>query len=315
MQRFLTAPMLAIATITTLGTAATLGGCDMVNLTVNTTSKVLVRAKPSLNMEADYELASRAIPGTLKTIEGFHIANPSNRALIGLLAEGYCQYGTAFVEDEWERAELENRYDDVDYHSKRASKMFIRCTNYGLDLLGKSWRDNIYGDFDKIKGMIDRVGSDQRDALMWTAVGLASTINQNKDNVSLIAQLPTAVAMLQRVVAIDDKTNNKNLPYRALPHIALGMYHSGMGEALGGDSKKAQAHFERALEITGNKFLLARTLMARRIGVMRQDKDFFRKQLLEVLKTNPAIWPEQRLANEVAHRRARRYLKNEKEWF
>jgi hypothetical protein len=315
MQRFPTAHMLAIATITTLAGTATLGGCDMVNLTVNTTAKVLVRAKPSLNMESDYELASRAIPGTLKTIEGFHIANPENRALIALLAEAYCQYGTAFVEDEWERAELENRYEDVDYHSKRASRMFIRCTNYGLDLLGKSWRDNIYGDFDKIKAMIDDVGVDHRDALMWTAVGLASTINQNKDNVSLIAQLPTAVAMLQRVVVIDDKTNNRNLPYRALPHIALGMFYSGMGEALGGDSKKAKAEFERALKLTDNKFLLARTLMARRIGVMKQDRDFFRAELLKVLKTNPAIWPEQRLANEIAHRRARRYLKYEKEWF
>ena len=41
----------------------------------------------------------------------------------------------------------------------------------------------------------------------------------------------------------------------------------------------------------------------------------FRKTLVEVLQTDPAIWPEQRLANEIAHRRARRYLKQEKEWF
>ena len=34
-----------------------------------------------------------------------------------------------------------------------------------------------------------------------------------------------------------------------------------------------------------------------------------------VLQTDPAIWPEQRLANEIAHRRARRYLAMEKELF
>ena len=38
-------------------------------------------------------------------------------------------------------------------------------------------------------------------------------------------------------------------------------------------------------------------------------------QLKQVLETPPSVWPEQRLANEVAHRRARRYLSHEKEWF
>jgi hypothetical protein len=36
---------------------------------------------------------------------------------------------------------------------------------------------------------------------------------------------------------------------------------------------------------------------------------------VKVLETPPSIWPEQRLANEIAHRRARRYLKQEKELF
>ena len=38
-------------------------------------------------------------------------------------------------------------------------------------------------------------------------------------------------------------------------------------------------------------------------------------QLKQVLETPPSVWPEQRLANEVAHRRARRYLSHEKELF
>ena len=35
----------------------------------------------------------------------------------------------------------------------------------------------------------------------------------------------------------------------------------------------------------------------------------------KVLQTDPAVWPEQRLANEIAHRKARRYLRLEKELF
>ena len=55
--------------------------------------------------------------------------------------------------------------------------------------------------------------------------------------------------------------------------------------------------------------------MARRYAVMVQDRELFRSTLVEVLQTPASIWPEQRLANEIAHRRARRYLKHEKEWF
>jgi len=61
--------------------------------------------------------------------------------------------------------------------------------------------------------------------------------------------------------------------------------------------------------------LLARTLMGYRVGLMTNDQAFMHAQLKQVLETPPAIWPEQRLANEVAHRRARRYLSHEKELF
>jgi TRAP transporter T-component len=54
---------------------------------------------------------------------------------------------------------------------------------------------------------------------------------------------------------------------------------------------------------------------ARRYAVAVQNRELFHKSLVEVLQTDPAVWPDQRLANEIAHRKARRYLKREKEWF
>jgi hypothetical protein len=296
-------------------TIPVLAACDMGKLTVNTTSKVLKRAQPALKMESDYELAARAMPGTIKTIEGFWVVNPDNETLTALLAEAFCQYGTGFVEDEWELAVLEKRRDDADYHSRRATRMFVRCTNYGIRMLGGSWGEKLYGDIDTVRKMIAGADGDQRDALMWTAIGMASTINQNKDNMAVVAQLPVAKSMLDRVVALDDASNNQNLSKRALPHIALGMYYSSQAPALGGDLKKAETEFKRALEITGGKFLLARVLYAKQVGIQTQNRELFQKELLEVLKTSPAIWPEERLANEIAHRRARRYLKYAKEWF
>ena len=98
------------------------GACDIGKLTVNTTSKVLVRAAPSMEQEADWEMASRAIPGTLKTIEGFHYVDPDNARLKGLLAQGYCQYAAGFIEDDFELADQAHDVDLMDYHAARATK-------------------------------------------------------------------------------------------------------------------------------------------------------------------------------------------------
>ena len=52
-----------------------------------------------------------------------------------------------------------------------------------------------------------------------------------------------------------------------------------------------------------------------RVGLATNNRKFFHDELKKVLETPPSVWPEQRLANEVAHRKARRYLSKEKELF
>ncbi len=278
--------------------------CDMGKFTVNTTAKVLVRAQPSIQQESDYDLAARAIPATLKTVD-----------LTRILAEGYCQYATGFVEDEWEMAEIGKRHDEADYQSQRATKMFLRCMNYGLELLGGDWEKAIAGELEAFRTKVAGLGAGARDGMLWTAIGLAGAINQKKDDIALIAHLPKARALLERVVQLDDAEADRDPATRALPHVALGSMAVALSKALGGDPALAEKEFRRAMELTRDRFLLVKVFYARRYAVAVQNRELFHKSLVEVLRTDPAIWPEQRLANEIAHRRARRYLKNEKEWF
>lgn len=303
-----------------LVSAALLAGCiDMGQITVNTTSKVLVRAQPSLKSESDYELAARAIPGTLKTVEGFWVVNPGNEALVAILTEGYCQYGIGFVEDEWEEAMLKKDFDTAQYHSTRATKMFIRCLNYALRSLGSGWQEDLFAEGEDAQARQDKriasAPSSKRTPLMWAALALGAAVNQNKDNMEMIPYAATAKAMLLKVLEIDAKHPQRDPVLAAMPHVALGLVYTAVSPALGGDPKKAEEHFTKALQLTQDKFLLARVHYAKRVGVATQNRQLFRDNLLKVLQTDPAIWPEQRLANEIAHRRARRYLKMEKELF
>lgn len=293
--------------------------CDLGKVTVGTTAKVLVRAQPSIQMESDYELAKTAIPGALKTVEGFWIVDPDNENLIKILTEGYCQYGTAFVEDDWEIAKFAKKLDDVEYHNQRASNIFTRCLNYSLKSLGSGFAKDLFGTPEQAAKRIHDTSN--RTPLMWAALALGSLINHNLTRVEMLSYLPTVKLMLQRVVELDAKSPPSNKQLAALPHIALGMLASGASQQFGGDPKVATDEFMMALKITADKdhpdgrMLLARTLLGYRVGIMTNDRKLFHTELSKVLETPGSIWPEQRLANEVAHRRARRYLSHEKELF
>jgi hypothetical protein len=298
-------------------TTATLGACDMTKITVNTTAKVLSRAQPSVKQESDYELAAAAIPGSLKTVEGFHVVNPGNEKLVMILAEGYCQYGIGFVEDQFELADIAKDFDRKEELAQRATKMYLRCMNYALKDLGGNWNEVLFGPIEPVQALADKhiKSGSNRDALMWVAIALASTINMNKDDPALIAMLPTAKLLLDTVVAIDEKHGQKDSYKKAMPHVGLGKYYASRSPALGGDPDKGRDHLQKAFELTEGKFLLPKVYIAKDYAVITQKQELFRTTLVEVLQTPPNIWPEQRLANEIAHRRARRYLSQEKEWF
>lgn len=298
---------------------AALAGCSPLDLAVNSTSKVLAGAQPSLQMEADYDLARIAIPGALKTVEGFWVSGHGNSGakarLEKILTEGYCQYGTAFVEDDWEEAKFRQDPTAVEYHNARSSHIFTRCLNYALTTLGTRWQKEIFESQDVVTKLLADTDKGKRFALLFAGTALGSLVNHNLTRIEMIGYLGTVQAMLERVVELDKSGLPDNKAHAALPHVALGMLHSGKAKSMGGDPERAKKHFEEALRITDDRFLLARTLMAYRIGLQTNDRKFFHDNLVKVLETAPSVWPEQRLANEVAHRRARRYLSHEKDLF
>jgi tetratricopeptide (TPR) repeat protein len=276
---------------------------------MNTTADILTRAKASTQQEPDVELARAAIPGAIKTVEGFHIANPGNKKLVAMLAEGYCGYANGFVQDEWEVAKMEGRYEDAEKLRGRASKLFLRCMNYGLKLLPKKWGEAITGDLETFKALVAKAGKGKIKGMFWTAFGLGSAINMNRDDIEMIAHLPKAKAMLERVIELDPDFQ------WGMPYIALGMMNSALGKALGGKPELAKEYFEKARAVTDGKFLMVNVMQARTYAVINQDRKLFRKLLIDTLTTNPAVFPDQRLANELAHHKARRYLSQEKDWF
>lgn len=286
---------------------ACLAGCNMVTFATNQTADVLAVAAPSMAMESDIDLAREAAPGQLKTVEGFWFASPKNRKLIRLLAQGYCEYAFGFLDSDLEALTMAGREDET--LRRRTTGLYQRCTAYGLKLLDRSWEQAITGPIAAFRDKVAHAGKGQVEGMFFTALGLASAININRDNLAMVADLPRARMMFERIVQLDETFDN------AGAHTALGMMYAGQGTDVGGDPAKGRAHFDRAIALTGGKFLMPKVLKAYTYAVTTNDRKLFHDSLVEVLRTAGAVWPEQRLANELAHVRAERYLAHEADLF
>jgi hypothetical protein len=290
--------------------ALTLVACNMTAFTANQTAPVLAAAQPAFSMESDPQLAREAAPGQLKTVEGFHLASPENKTFIAILAQGYCEYAFGFLESDIEEANFAGRTDEAERIGKRATGLFLRCMNYGLDLLGSEWKKALYANdpmlFEK---KVKAAGKGSVQGMFWTALGMASAINLNRDDIDMVAYLPKAKLLFERISVLDPNY------YNGGANMALGMLYTAQGAALGGNPTKGRELFEKAVKASNGRFLMPQVLMAVNYGVITQDREFFHKTLVKVLQTSPAIWPDQRLANELAHIRAKRYLAHEQELF
>ncbi len=288
----------------------------MSKLAVGTTAKIMMRGQAAMKQEADYELAAAAAPGGLKTVEALLMTDPEHEGLKQVLAESYCQYASAFIEDDWEIARFAKNFDKADEIAVRATKAYMRCIGYALEVLGPAWKKALHGSMDSFEGLVKKAGSDQRDGMMALAMGLGGAINLNKDNVELIGHFGKVKLLVDRVVALDQSGKGSKDPSRqALALLVVGKLNAGLPSALGGKPDIGRDAFLKAVQITGGKHLLAMVFLAQTYAVSTQNSKLFRDTLVKVLQTDPAIWPEERLMGEVAHRRARRYLTMEKEWF
>ncbi len=292
-----------------LGLALLLGACNLTTFTANQTAPVLKAALPALSQESDLQLAREAAPGQLKTVEGFLLASPENEVMIAILAQGYCEYAFGFLETDVLDARFGGKFEEADAIARRATSLYLRCMNYGLKLLGEGWDKSLYGDLRGFEDRVKKAGKDQVPGMFWTATGLASAINLSRDDIELVAYMAKAKLLFDRVAALDSNF------YNGGAHLALGMLYSAQSRDVGGDPEKGKGEFETAIKITDGKFLIPKVLMATSYGVVTHNQQFFHKTLVQVLETSPAVYPDQRLANEIAHGWARRYLAHEKELF
>ena len=288
-------------------------GCNMNEFSVNLTAPVLHEASKAFAMESDLQFAREAAPGNLVTLVGFLYSAPQNRYLLHTCAQGFAEYAFGFLEDD-----LEQLPDDEKHEAQRkllaarATDLYDRALGFSLRLIAtddKHFDAAFKKDVSATEAEAKKLDKDSIAGLMFGGMSLASSINLNRNDVARVVDLPKAIAMIKRAYELDPKFDNAGAA------MLLGVVYSSQGKAMGGNPELAKKYFDEALAATGGKYLLTKVMLARFYAVVIQDRPLFEKTLNEVLSAPNDIWPEQRLANELAKRRARRYLDHAEDYF
>ena len=258
----------------------------------SSTYAIIKQSNIAAQREADLQLARDATPGGLIQLEAFALAYPDHAGFKQLHAEAFCSYAVAFIFDDWEDAALTDRAADAETIAARLRPLLARCAALNRALLPKAWREKSVAD------LLRLVTSSHAPALLWLAT--ADAVALALAPMANFTKLPDIRAALARCAELAPGAHNADA------ELLLATLDAGAGAIFG--TTDGHAGFDRARTLAGPGALIVDVMFARGTAVARKDRALFTSTLEKVLATDPTQWPERRLANELARKKARRYL-------
>jgi hypothetical protein len=278
-------------------------GCNFTRLAANQTVSVFNEAAVTIDKEHDVWLARTSAVANLKMFEGLLEVVPDNEKLMILASKSFGLFAFAFLEDDLDKLEpMTPKYEAVKF---RATDFYHRARRYATLRMVSDYEDfakAVQGDGKRLEEILADCDEDHVAPLYWLAYSWASIINLNNDDPALLVQLSTVKRIMGWVRKHNGSFENGG------PHIFFGAIAVALPIALGGNAKASKASFEKAIAVNQGRFLLTRALYARMYMRAIGDRKGYARVLTEVLNAPNDIMPSQRLANELAKIRAKRWL-------
>lgn len=208
----------------------------------------------------------------------------------------YSTYAGAFVDQPDRRRRLSQRA--LDYAGRGL------CLEH--DALCDA-RDMRFNDFrEAVEETIDTAEASR--TLYGFASAWAGWIRARSDDYGALTALPSVELAFERVVALSPEIDHGNA------HVYLGVLQAQRPRALGGKPESARAHFERAIEISDGRNLMAKTLYAEHYARLVFDRALHDRLIEEVLAAEPEAGALT-LANALARERARELRASADDYF
>ncbi len=242
----------------------------------------------------DPETVRQGAPAYLLLVDGLIADDPNNVDLLLAGATLYSSYAGAFVEEE-----------------ERASRLALKGRDYGLRAFCRadkracgSWTAP-YEDFERV---VNSVGPRDVAVLYGAGAAWATWIQTNTDDWSAVADKARVDAMMQRVVALDGSYDD------GAAYLYLGILATILPESMGGKPEEGRADFERVIELSGGRNLMAKVLLAEKYARLLFDREMHDRLCREVIDAEPTA-PGLTLINTMAQERAKFLLEDSQDYF
>lgn len=214
----------------------------------------------------DLELVGDGLPTYLLMIDGLIVNWPEKESLLQSGASMYSAYAGIYVEDKTRAQRLTNKA--MGYAVRAA------CAR------DKDWCEVRKVPIEQFDALLE--DANKKDVPMMYTLGSTwvGYIQQNSNDWNAVAELGRVNALMSRVVELDEGYDFGQA------HMYLGALNSILPASLGGNPDLAKEHFDKAVELSSGRNLLAKTLCAERYARLVFDQALHDQLLKEVLEAD-----------------------------
>ncbi len=251
----------------------------------------------------------------LKLIEGVLRTYPDDRELLLLAAMARANYAFGFLFDDLEACRIARPDDRV--QQDRLLQQLRMSYGLGRDYaeralaMNEAFAERLAGrridavSPAELQPALATLNPTDATALFWLAFTWGGALQAGLD-AGEATQLPKLVAMVERVVALDDRVF-----YGVGPHLMAGVLKGFRSPALGGQPEAAAQHFDEAKR--RSQLLLPDVLKAQWVFAQTERVDAFRSTLASVIEAEPRA--DRALLEALAKKKACRLLANVDAYF
>jgi hypothetical protein len=162
--------------------------------------------------------------------------------------------------------------------------------------------------YDDFVAIIASMKVDDVPLLYASGSAWAGWIQANSSDWNAIASLAKIKVLMTRVVELNETYSHGE------GHLYLGVFATLLPPALGGKPEEGRVHFERAIQLSAGRDLMAKVEYARRYARITYNRELHDRLLQEVLDAN-AVAPGLTLSNVLAKRQAKELLASADQYF
>lgn len=247
-----------------------------------------------LNSE-DIETIRQGSPTFLILADGLIYQSPENEGLLLSGAKLYGAYGSMFAEDPKQKKLMADKA--LDYALRGA------CS-YDSDLCGM--RKLPIREFQVLLEDFD--DEDDVEVFYTLATNWLNWIQTNSADWNAVAELPRPRILLEHILVIEEDYDGGSA------HLYMGAIDGLLPAAMGGKPEQARKHFERAIELSEGKNLMAKVFYAESYAKPTFNRELYNRLLTEVIRADKHA-PGLVLSNTIAQQQALQLLSEEADYF